>query len=417
MATVRWEDLRREPFRLFFPLGVILGCLGIGHWLVYAIGWRNSYSGFYHASIQVGAYMSCFIVGFLLTALPRFSATAHASSLELAPALGLIIGQAIGLLTQQWIVAQACFAGLLVLVAVFAGRRFARAHSSVGPPTEFVWIPMALGFGLLGNGLLMCSQVGLAPAWLVGVARSMVQQGFLLGTVLGVAGFMAPRLMGREVLLVTPGGTSPEGALAIRRRRIRLHGLAAVAFASSFIVEGLGATRLAYLLRATVVTAEFAWTSRFYRPPAATDGYVKLLWVSIWMLMLGLWGAGLVPRYRVAMLHLVFLGGFSLMTFAVGTMVVLSHAGQAERLHRPLWVLRVAGLGIVGAVAARLIAEWRSEWFFPWLGVASACWLTVGLSWLVFVLPLVTRPLPPGTFERVHEEAKRRLLKMAVEGG
>ena len=32
-ATVRWEDLRREPFRLFFPLGVVLGCLGVGHWL------------------------------------------------------------------------------------------------------------------------------------------------------------------------------------------------------------------------------------------------------------------------------------------------------------------------------------------------------------------------------------------------
>ena len=411
---VGWDDLRREPFRLFFPFGVMLGCLGVGHWLVYAIGWRNAYSGFYHASIQVGAYMSCFIVGFLLTALPRFSSTTPASGLELAIALGLMVAQVTSLWMGQWLIAESCLAGLLVLLAVFAGRRFTKKCVSVTPPTEFVWLPIALALGLVGTGLLMLVQVGGAPAWLIGVARPMTQQGFLLGTILGVAGFMAPRLMGRDVLLVTPDGTNLEAALAIRRRRICLHGLAAVALASSFIVEGLGVTRLAYLLRATVVTAEFAWTSRFYRLPAVTDGYVKLLWLSIWMLVLGLWGAGLVPRYRIAMLHLVFLGGFSLMTFAVGTMVILSHAGEAQRLRQPLWVLRVVGLGVAGSLIARLIAEARPMWFFPWLGVAAACWIVAGISWLVFILPRVVRPLAPGAFEQVHEEAKRRLLKTSA---
>jgi len=411
---VGWKDLRHEPFRVFFPLGVMLGCLGVGHWLVYAIGWSNAYSGFYHASMQIGAYMSCFIVGFLLTALPRFSSTTPASSLELVLALGLMAAQVAGLWMGQWLIAEGCLAGLLVLLATFAARRFTKKRASVTPPTEFVWLPIALALGLVGTGLLMLVQAGGAPAWLMGVARPMIQQGFLLGTVLGVAGFMAPRLMGRDVLLVTPDGTRPETALAIRRRRIRLHGLAAVVLASSFLVEGLGAIRLAYVLRAMVVTAEFAWTTRFYRLPAAPDGYVKLLWVSIWMPLLGLWGAGLVPRYRIAMLHLVFLGGFSLMSFAVGTMVVLSHTGEGQRLRQPLWVLRVVGLGVAGSLIARLVAEARPTWFFPWLGVAATCWIVAGISWLVFIVPRVTRPLAPGAFEQVHEEAKRRLLKTSA---
>src|SRR3989338_9184364 len=110
---LKWADLRREPFRLFFPLAVGFGCLGVGHWLAYALGWRQSYSGFYHASLQVGAYMSCFIVGFLLTALPRFSATAPASNLELAVALGLMAAQVTGLWMGQWLIAESCLVGLL----------------------------------------------------------------------------------------------------------------------------------------------------------------------------------------------------------------------------------------------------------------------------------------------------------------
>ena len=29
---------RSEPFRLFFPLGAVLGWIGVGHWLLYATG-------------------------------------------------------------------------------------------------------------------------------------------------------------------------------------------------------------------------------------------------------------------------------------------------------------------------------------------------------------------------------------------
>jgi uncharacterized protein involved in response to NO len=405
---VGWADIRREPFRLLFPLGVAFGCLGVGHWLGYAMGWSQSYSGFYHASLQVGSYMSCFIVGFLLTALPRFSSTAPASSVELGIALGLLVAHTVGLWLMQWILAEASLCGLLLLVAVFAGRRFAKKRSAVGPPTEFVWVPIALALGFLGTATLALGQRGLVPTWLLSVARPMAQQGFPLGIVLGVGGFMAPRLMGREALLVSPTGVSAKRAQRIRLRRVMLHGMAGMLLACSFWMEGTGSIGAAYLLRALVVSAELAWTTQLHRPPAVPDRYVKLVWLALWMVVLGLWGAGLIPRYRVAMLHLVFLGGLSLMTFAVGTMVVLSHAGQARQLRQPLWIFSVVGLGLAGALIARFIAEWQTGSFFLWLGVASACWLIAGVSWLGFVWPRVTQPLSPGAFEQVHRNFASR---------
>ncbi len=411
---IAWADIRREPFRLFFPLATIGGLFGVNHWLVYGIGWTTTYSGFFHAGVQIGTFMLGFILGFLLTAVPRFAAAPPTTSAELAVMAALFLAQPIFLSCGQWLAAEAVFAGLLVAVAVFAGRRFASRKSVTGPPAEFVWIFVAVLHGLLGSVLLILGQLGRLPNWALGMGRPMVQQGFLLAIVMGVGGFMAPRLMGRSASLVTPTGVSPEAAQRIRRRRMLLHAVAGAVLFLSFILEGAGAVLKAYQLRALVVTAELSWTTQWYRPPAVRDFYVRLVWVSLWMILCGFWGAGLLPNHRVALLHLAFLGGFSLMAFAVGTMVVLSHGGAGQQLRQPLWSLKAIGAGIIGAIIFRVAADWMPGWFFQSLAVAAVCWSVAGLSWLWIATPHLLQPVAPETFERLHEEAKRRLVRTAV---
>lgn len=408
---VSWGDLRREPFRLFFPLGVLYGLLGADHWVAYALGWIPSYSGFYHASLQVGAYLACIIVGFLLTALPRFMAAPPATSAELATFLLLFLAYPVALSRGRWIAAEGCFLGILILLAVFAGRRVAARRTTTGPPTEFVWIPIGILHGVVGLGVLMLGQAGALPAWALAAGRPMVQQGFLLSMVLGVGGFMAPRLMGRSELLVTPAGISEERARRIRRSRIGRHAIAGLLLFLSFWVEGAGAVAWAYRLRAIIVTAELAWTTRFIRRPAVPDRYVQFLWVSLWMIVLGACGAAVAARFRVALLHLMFLGGFSLMSFAVATMVVLSHSGEGQRLRQPLWALRAVGIGLAVAVAARLSADAFPRSFFQLLALAAAAWSVAGVSWLMFAAPFLVRAASPEAFDRAHESAKRHVLK------
>src|SRR3989338_3766696 len=101
---ITWADLRREPFRICFPLAVLVGLLGVNHWLAYALGWSAMSSGFYHAGLQV-AYMLGFIAGFLLTALPRFSSTPPATSVELSLMLALWMAQPVLLSAGQWALA------------------------------------------------------------------------------------------------------------------------------------------------------------------------------------------------------------------------------------------------------------------------------------------------------------------------
>src|SRR3954447_22338642 len=64
-----------DPYRIFFPLGIILGAIGVSIWPLYYYGVSEGYSGRAHAFVQTDGFLYAFIVGFLLTAIPRFTGT------------------------------------------------------------------------------------------------------------------------------------------------------------------------------------------------------------------------------------------------------------------------------------------------------------------------------------------------------
>lgn len=420
-----WNALRREPFRIFFPLAVMSGMLGVGHWLAFQQGWTNSYSGAFHAHVQVWGYIGSFAIGFLLTALPRSGGAPPASTFELAAALTAVISTIAAVALEQWLLANVINVLLLGLVIAFAARRFAATRAAGGtaaartgppPPVEFVWIPLALGFGVAGSLVAAAGRADLLPATVIKIGEVAAQQGFLLGVVLGVGGFMAPRLMGHGDVMAGPRCAPSADPARARARRLRVHLVAALAIVASFFVEGLGAVRWAYLLRGAVVLAELVYAAKIHRWPRVDSLFARMLWASLGMTPLGLIAAGLLPNARVAMLHVTFLGGFALMTFAMGTMVVMSHSGDARRLREPLPVFRVIAFGIAAALLARVTADARFERYFEWLGLASIGWLIAGIAWMAFAAPRLARIAPGDEFERSHEQAKAELLRASAHG-
>jgi uncharacterized protein involved in response to NO len=63
-----------------------------------------------------------------------------------------------------------------------------------------------------------------------------------------------------------------------------------------------------------------------------------------WFVILAMWLGAIVPRYRIDMLHVLFIGGFSLLILAVGTRLALLHGGHALTAERGSSPLRI-GLG------------------------------------------------------------------------
>ena len=384
----RW---RSEPFRILFPLGVICAWIGVGHWLAYATGVTATYSCKFHGIVQMQAFMMAFAVGFLLTALPRRTQAPIVSRTELAAVVVALIVTTAGALAERWIVSEFAYAAIFVILAQFALRRFLSGRANRRPPAAFVLLPIAALHGFAGAILIAAAEFQNAPAWTAGLGRLMVEQGVFLCLAMGIGGLVLPLI----------GGEPPPPDLGSSPRETRkaiAYALAGVAIFVSLVLEQAGFDRGGPLLRAIVVALGLGLGAGAWRQPGKPGVHRKFVWISVWMTPLGLVVSALWPDYRVPALHILFIGGFSLMAFGVATHVALGHLNLEHlTLGRPIAVI-VLGISFLIAMTIRIGAD-ASEAYFSHLGWAAAIWIAGSAVWLIFFGPKMLQSAAPLTRE------------------
>src|SRR5256885_956833 len=230
---------RREPYRILFPLGVVLAWAGVLHWLLFALGIADEYRSIFHSMAQIQGFIVCFATGFLFTMIPRRTGTAVPAPWQMAVAIGAPIATTLCAWFERWALAQVFWLLLLVVVMGFALRRFRPGDI----PDSFVWVVAALLFGI-GGAILAGYGAATEAMWLHDVGRGIVLQGMMSALVVGVGGFLLPA--------ITRGEPPPPS----RGTRKALHVTGAVVFLASFALETVS-LRLGFALRALVVALAF----------------------------------------------------------------------------------------------------------------------------------------------------------------
>jgi hypothetical protein len=115
-------------FVCFFAIGLLCQFMGVSHWDFYYWGWLDSYSGYYHAFVQIQLYEKAFVVGFLGMALPRFWESVGPRGGEVVAGLALLILELLAALLEQWTLARVayffcCCYSPPFLFSVFCGAR------------------------------------------------------------------------------------------------------------------------------------------------------------------------------------------------------------------------------------------------------------------------------------------------------
>lgn len=378
--------LRREPYLALFPLGAALGCAGVLHWLLHALGVLEDFRPVFHTTTQVQGFLTSFALGFLMTMIPRRTGSAPPSTTELGIALAMppitvafAWGQHVAAAQISWLV-------LAAMVIAFAVRRFLSSTSKRRPPNAFVWIPLAFLFGISGSvALLAAPRLGPRGDALELFGRGLLQQGMFLALVLGVGSLALP-LMTR--------GEAPADAEATGRDRLIRTGnvFAAALLAASFWIGTQYSLRLGFLLRAAVVLAVLLGTARIWKAPREGAWNARSIWLAAWVMPTGYLVAAAFPTVFRVGLHLTFLGGFSLLALAVSTQVVLGHGGRSDLMFgKPAAVAAIAIL-LLAAVAPRALMELDPQRYFLWMGVASFLFLSAVAAWAAFLVPkLVAR--------------------------
>ena len=380
-----------DPYRIFFPLGVLLGTAGVSIWLLYWLGLTAGYSGRAHAFVQIEGFLYSFIAGFLLTAIPRFTGTTVPSRATQCVLAAMVLATAVAFELQAFAAGHTLFLLVHAIVIALAVQRVRRRRSA--PPEGFALVGIGMLGGLVAAVINVAVALGAMPVEWDMLGRRLLTEGMVLLLVLGVGGFLGPRLMGFAPLPEPPRVAI---ATAVRRppplfagRKAAVYASAGLVIALSVVLEyGLKMPAMAFA-RAAVATGSILATIKPWLPPAVRTTLAWCVWSAHWLIMAGLWLAALAPAYRVDLLHIVFMGGFTLLILAVGTRVTLSHGGHALSAERRSWPLRIGIATGLFALLARIGAAFAPEHFFAHLGIAALAWIVGMLLWGTYIVRLI----------------------------
>jgi uncharacterized protein involved in response to NO len=366
-----------DPYRIFFPLGIVLGAMGVSIWPLYYYGFTEGYSGRAHAFVQTDGFLYAFIAGFLLTAVPRFTGTEPPSRRVQYVLAAIIAICAITFEFQFFIAGQTLFVVAHLMLLTLIIRRFRQRRQN--PPETF---PM-VGLGLLCGTLAALINAGIAwnivgPFW-DPLGKRLLTEGMVLLLVLGIGGFLGPRLLGFAQL---PQFTNIQRTTEhAENKRTLFYKIAGLIIVLSLIAEyGFGLSAMAFV-RAIDTSIVILSTLQPWRLPAVRTTLAWCVWCAHWFVILAVWIVAIVPRYRIDFLHILFIGGFTLLILAVGTRVTLSHGGYALAQERRSWPLRIGiSTGLV-ALLARLGAPFSGFTYFAHLAWAAILWIGGILFW------------------------------------
>lgn len=347
-------------------------------WPLYSLGVVATYSGRAHAFVQIYGFLYTFIAGFLLTAVPRFTGTEAPSRptqylLAAVLAVSAVASElrAFELGTLAFVIAHLM---LMTLLAVrFACRR-------QNPPPSFVQVGLALVAGLAGAALTAAVVWELIPPSFDLLGKRLLTEGMVMLLVLGVGGFLGPRLLGFEAPPAhgTPVAGDPT-----------MPAIAGVVILASLVAEYSFDLGWAAYLRAAAVSYVVVSTLQLWRRPAKRTTLSWTVWIAHWVIAIAVWIVAAMPTYRADFLHLLFAGGFSLLILAVGTRVTLSHGGHDLSAEQRSWPLRIGLTLVLIAMLARIGAPFAANTYFNHLMWAGLLWIAAMIFWGGYIISTI----------------------------
>ncbi len=379
-----------EPFRIFFPLATLLGISGVSLWPLFFAGLHKFYPGPMHARLMIEGFLAGFVLGFLGTALPRLLSAPALRRGELWTLVGLYLLTAGLHIGEQPRAGDAAF---IALMLCFGACMIARVRGRLElPPPGFVLVAFGFLSGLAGPVLWLCGLQGWVSGSVMTFGSILLNQAFVLVPILGIGTFLFPRFLRlRDVRSMAEERTASIGWW----RRAALSFITGIALLASFWLEASQPSApAAAWLRVIAVFIYLATMIPFHRQSLPLQTAPLAAQLALLALVAGLSFPLLWPSQRLAGLHIVFLGGFSLITFTVATRVVLGHSGNEALFETRLPSLQIATFLLLAGAALRAIGDFSPE--RPhWLSAASYAWMLAAGVWGFSVLPKV-RLVDPG---------------------
>lgn len=307
------EDKKLEPYSLFFSVGLFSALLGIGLWFFYQQHWINFYPRQPHGNIMFFSFLWAYIAGFLMTAIPKMTRTDAASYAEIFTALILVVLQWMLNLRNQFQLSFYLYGLQILFIAYFFLRRFMVRRQL--PFEGFLFFPCALAMAFLGFiRFVLYPDLGFAELYLYSA------QAFVLNLVCGLGTRLIP------AITRVPAAVSPD--FLTEKPRYLEFSIMALLLNSGFLLEGFLNSQIGNAVKLSCLIYMAVKYFKIFKKPATRSFVGYGIRIAILFLIAGFLGLTLNWGNPLAVLHLVYIGGFTLLTLMISTRVTLAHGPQ-----------------------------------------------------------------------------------------
>ena len=356
-----------EPYRLLFPLGVIFGLLGVAVWVAYALLPQYAYPSQTHSQLMMGAFLFAFASGFLMTAIPKMTASFPAQRFELLLACTLTLCNALtASLNRPSIFYFMSAFSISVLIGFFIRRFFARTKPV---PPFFPFVIFGLLSGISGAMLLgLSSTFEMAPS-VHAFGKKMYFEGMILFLVLGIGSRLIPVISGR-------GLTDEPSPKSVVRNLFLASGLVV-----SMMLESWGLLLSGGSLKIAVVAwiAVVSWG--LFKKSKTQSRLAFGMRLSGFMVLSGIIISVVQPAFAVHWMHLAYVAGFGLMTLTVASRVTLAHGNYDLAFESHSNALWICGALVLTAALTRVAAPFTGSGYTMHLLYAALIWIAALLVW------------------------------------
>lgn len=363
-----------EPYRILFLLGVFASFIGIGLWLMSAKGLISFFPRQAHANIMYFCFLWSFIAGFLMTAVPKMTGTSPAGIQEISVSVFLVILQMVINLENYFFESVIVFTLQTLFLILFVVRRFL-VNKQI-PFDGFLFIPFSFLQVFLAIGLFF-RKAGVSTD----IFYLFAGEAFILNLIVGLGSRLIP------VLSRVPNTFAPDVRLPQSRWVKTL--VLAILLNLGFWIQSLGFLSFGLGIR-LLVLSYVAIVNFKILSPVTTKSFVALgLRCGVLSMLLSYVLGILASNHLMSVQHLLYIGGFVLITFMVGTRVMLAHGG--EGLNYETDSKRIGMVALFFAFASWFRVFAGNEVFGDVLKVAIGLFMTAACLWAHKFLSILWR--------------------------
>ncbi|MCB9060900.1 MAG: NnrS family protein [Halobacteriovoraceae bacterium] len=374
----------KDPFRLCFPVALFFAFYACILWIGFALFDIGEYPGTRHAELFIGGFILFSILGFLETAIPRFTQTDFAKKRDIIMLVILTFLAVLSTIFNQekvfWV---ANLLGHLQLF-FFAFSRFRNRKSN--PPYTFVFVGLGLVLGLIGS-LIVTTSLFINLSWenASKLGKVLYYDGLPMALIFGVGGRLIPGILGHTQIVNKQRQIYERPISFLDTIPLSLY-LMGILFIFGLSFDFFGKIVIAYIFKSIVIAFIGFKYWRVHEDPSESKWHGHIIRASCCFMMIATWTVVVFPDYALSIRHLIYISGYSLMTFLVAGRVVLAHSKQANmELEKRVFPYGVIGFIFILAALTRASAELVENSFIFHLGYAGLMFLIGLLIWtLVF---------------------------------